>query len=161
MLNFYPPEIYQLRCHQLFNDYAAHIRTYITQAEIEHIGASSVEGAWSKGDLDIYVAVPEAQFRNSIDLLCRHLNFQEKLDTLHTHDLCMLESLNHDDVAIQLVTQQSDWHLFLDFRNALRQSKILLEQYNLLKCRSTQLDMQTYREQKSQFIEQVLKNVKL
>lgn len=155
----YPAEKYQARCHKLFKNYAQHIRMLLPDAVIEHIGASSIENAWSKGDLDIYVAVQINQFELCIELLCENLNFQEKLDTLRTHDLCMLESLNDDNVAIQLVVHHSQWCcLFLDFRDALRKSTQLVEQYNTLKQESSPLDMQRYRERKSAFIEKVLQN---
>lgn len=68
----------------------------------------------------------------------------------------MLESQNNDDVAIQWVVAGSEFESFILFRDRLRASVDLVEQYNLLKLNSVFLSMNQYREKKSQFIRYVL-----
>ncbi|MCY3120666.1 GrpB family protein, partial [Acinetobacter baumannii] len=98
---FFEPEQYQKRCTQLFNLYRKQISALLPSAQIEHIGSSAIPNAFSKGDLDIYIEVLPDQFEFAIEQL-KTLNFIEKQNTLRTNELCMLDSLNNDDVAFQV-----------------------------------------------------------
>lgn len=121
---FLEPEQYQQRCAQLFNSYHKAICALLPFAKIEHIGSSAIPNAISKGDLDIYIEVIPEQFEFAIEQL-KTLNFIEKQNTLRTHELCMLESLNNDDVAFQIVVTDSIFTFFLTFKNKLISSPTL------------------------------------
>ncbi|MFV5364512.1 GrpB family protein [Acinetobacter oleivorans] len=136
---FLEPEQYQQRCAQLFNSYHKDISTLLPFAKIEHIGSSAIPNAISKGDLDIYVEVKPDQFEFAIAQL-KTLNFIEKQNTLRTDELCMLESLNKDDVAFQIVVTDSVFTFFLTFRNKLMDSPALVNEYNQLKLKCSHLD---------------------
>ncbi|MCU4360905.1 MULTISPECIES: GrpB family protein [Acinetobacter] len=152
---FLEPEQYQQRCTQLFNSYQKEISTLLPFAKIEHIGSSAIPNAISKGDLDIYVEVKSDQFEFAIAQL-KTLNFIEKQNTLRTHELCMLESLNDDDVAFQIVVTDSVFTFFLTFKNKLISSPTLVNEYNQLKLQCSHLDPDQYRTIKSDFINRVL-----
>lgn len=81
-------------------------------AKVEHVGASSIPGAISKGDLDICVAVSPGLLESTIPRL-NDLGFVEKQETLRTSALCMLESTKDDDVAVQLVEQGTEYDFFV------------------------------------------------
>ncbi|MBJ8433257.1 MULTISPECIES: GrpB family protein [Acinetobacter] len=152
---FLEPEQYQERCAQLFNSYQKDISTLLPFAKIEHIGSSAIPNAISKGDLDIYIEVMPEQFEFAIEQL-KTLNFIEKQNTLRTHELCMLESLNNDDVAFQIVVSGSIFTFFLAFKNKLINSPTLVNEYNELKLQCSHLDPDQYRTIKSDFINRVL-----
>ncbi|OCY48407.1 GrpB family protein [Acinetobacter pittii] len=152
---FLEPEQYQQRCAQLFNSYQKDISTLLPFAQIEHIGSSAIPNAISKGDLDIYIEVMSEQFEFAIEQL-KTLNFIEKQNTLRTHELCMLESLNDDDVAFQIVVSGSIFTFFLAFKNKLIDSPTLVNEYNQLKLQCSHLDPDQYRTIKSDFINRVL-----
>ncbi|MGK3628169.1 GrpB family protein, partial [Acinetobacter sp. A11] len=152
---FLEPDQYQQRCTQLFNSYQKEISTLLPFAKIEHIGSSAIPNAISKGDLDIYVEVKSDQFEFAIEQL-KTLNFIEKQNTLRTHELCMLESLNDDDVAFQIVVSGSIFTFFLAFKNKLIESPTLVNEYNQLKLQCSHLDPDQYRTIKSDFINRVL-----
>ncbi|MFA3082967.1 MULTISPECIES: GrpB family protein [Acinetobacter] len=155
---FLEPEQYQQRCTQLFNSYQKEISTLLPFAKIEHIGSSAIPNAISKGDLDIYVEVKSDQFEFAIEQL-KTLNFIEKQNTLRTHELCMLESLNDDDVAFQIVVSGSIFTFFLAFKNKLIESPTLVNEYNQLKLQCSHLDPDQYRTIKSDFINRVLNHL--
>ena len=155
MLRFYVATEYQASCHQKFVYYQRQLLAIIPKAQIEHIGSSAIPHAVSKGDLDIYVAVDAVDFDSAI-VSISSLGFVEKLDTLRTHELCMLESLQQDDVAIQLVVKNSQWQSFLIFRDRLLKNQNLVMAYNQLKHDSQHLSMDKYRCKKAKFIESVL-----
>lgn len=152
---FLEPEQYQQRCAQLFNSYQKDISALLPFAKIEHIGSSAIPNAISKGDLDIYIEVMSEQFEFAIEQL-KTLNFIEKQNTLRTHELCMLESLNNDDVAFQIVVTDSVFTFFLAFKNKLINSPTLVNEYNQLKLQCSHLDPDQYRTIKSDFINRVL-----
>lgn len=152
---FLEPEQYQERCAQLFTSYQKDISTLLPFAKIEHIGSSAIPNAISKGDLDIYIEVMPEQFEFAIEQL-KTLNFIEKQNTLRTHELCMLESLNNDDVAFQIVVSGSIFTFFLAFKNKLINSPTLVNEYNELKLQCSHLDPDQYRTIKSDFINRVL-----
>ncbi|WP_335950474.1 GrpB family protein, partial [Acinetobacter pittii] len=127
-------------------------------AKIEHIGSSAIPNAISKGDLDIYIEVIPEQFEFAIEQL-KTLNFIEKQNTLRTHELCMLESLNNDDVAFQIVVTDSVFTFFLTFKNKLISSPTLVNEYNQLKLQCSHLDPDQYRTIKSDFINRVLNHL--
>ncbi|MBN6539048.1 GrpB family protein [Acinetobacter pittii] len=155
---FLEPEQYQQRCAQLFNSYHKAICALLPFAKIEHIGSSAIPNAISKGDLDIYIEVIPEQFEFAIEQL-KTLNFIEKQNTLRTHELCMLESLNNDDVAFQIVVTDSVFTFFLTFKNKLISSPTLVNKYNQLKLQCSHLDPDQYRTIKSDFINRVLNHL--
>ncbi|MEO4186170.1 GrpB family protein [Acinetobacter pittii] len=155
---FLEPEQYQQRCAELFNSYQKDISTLLPFAKIEHIGSSAIPNAISKGDLDIYIEVIPEQFEFAIAQL-KTLNFIEKQNTLRTHELCMLESLNNDDVAFQIVVTDSIFTFFLTFKNKLISSPTLVNEYNQLKLQCSHLDADQYRTIKSDFINRVLNHL--
>ncbi|MEZ8201871.1 MULTISPECIES: GrpB family protein [Vibrio] len=154
-MKFYSPYHYQKSCEDMFNLYQPLFAKSLPTARMEHVGASSIAGAISKGDLDIYVEVTLDEMDNATKKLLE-LGFVEKKDTLRTLELCMLEAGNGDDIAVQLVAKDSEFEFFLHFRDALNDHKTLVEQYNQLKSKFEGKSQASYRTAKSQFIEQVL-----
>lgn len=154
-MHFLAPEHYQPHCQQLYDYYAEKVQQLLPHAHIEHIGASAIPGLISKGDLDIYVALDESDINQAIELL-KTLNFRVKSNTLRTSQLCMLESTNGDDTAIQLVANGSEFTNFLHFKYALLTHEHLRCQYNTLKSKCEQLSAEHYRQIKSAFIQYLL-----
>ncbi|MEZ8242934.1 GrpB family protein [Vibrio splendidus] len=154
-MKFYPAEQYQAACHELFIRYERDIKKRIPNARVEHVGAPSIPFAVSKGDLDIFVGVELGELEDVIGRLTT-LGFNEKLDTLRTPDLCMLESTSSDDVALQVVANGSEFECFLRFRDKLRANPELVQQYNTLKMSYEGWPQEEYREKKSAYIEHVL-----
>ncbi|MEZ8803546.1 GrpB family protein [Vibrio splendidus] len=154
-MKFYSAEQYQAACNELFVRYERGIKKLIPNARVEHIGASSIPSAVSKGDLDIFVGIESSELEYAVEQLST-LGFNEKLDTLRTPELCMLESISGDDVALQVVANGSEFECFLRFRDKLRANPALVEQYNTLKMSCEGWSQEEYREKKADFIEHVL-----
>ena len=154
-MKFYPAEQYQTACHEMFARYERDIKKLIPNARVEHVGASSIPSAVSKGDLDIFVGIESSELEYAVEQLAT-LGFNEKLDTLRTPELCMLESTSSDDVALQLVANGSEFECFLTFRDKLLSAPALVEQYNALKMSCEGWSQEEYSEKKADFIEHVL-----
>ncbi|CAK1713975.1 GrpB family protein [Vibrio crassostreae] len=154
-MKFYRAEQYQTACHEMFARYERDIKKLIPNARVEHVGASSIPSALSKGDLDIFVGIELSELEYAAEQLTT-LGFKEKLDTLRTPELCMLESISEDDVALQVVANGSEFECFLTFRDKLLSAPALVEQYNALKMSCEGWPQEEYREKKAHFIEHVL-----
>ncbi|MCG9546081.1 GrpB family protein [Vibrio sp. Isolate33] len=154
-MKFYLAEQYQAACHEMFARYERDIKKLVPNARVEHVGASSIPSAVSKGDLDIFVGIEPSELEYAAEQLTT-LGFKEKLDTLRTPELCMLESTSSDDVALQVVANGSEFECFLTFRDKLRAAPALVEQYNALKMSCKGWQQEEYREKKATFIEYVL-----
>ncbi|NNN40816.1 DUF3265 domain-containing protein [Vibrio sp. 7-5(1-a)] len=154
-MQFYKADEYQASCENLYRKYELQIAALLPSATIEHIGASSIPNAVSKGDLDILVGVNGNELEKAVKLLST-LGFNEKSNTLRTPELCMLENSSGEDVAFQVVANGSEFEFFVRFRDKLRESPELVQQYNELKMSCTGWTQEEYRRKKSAFIEHVL-----
>lgn len=152
------PSAYQPLACSAFASTADELSRLLPGARIEHVGASAIPGALSKGDLDICVIVPAADHLGTIGCL-EAAGYTIKADTLRTPELCMLLSPRADlDVALQVVAAGSEFEFFIHFRDALRSDGQLVEQYNKIKRDFATSDAQQYRDVKAKFIEAVLRS---
>ena len=156
-MKFLSPEKYQPKCKARFVLLARRLSTMLPHARIEHIGASSIEGAMSKGDLDIFVGVEADNHETTVKFL-EGVGYTIKLDTHRDESLCMLEHAGND-VALQVVANGSQYEFFITFRDALNCDRNLVSKYNALKTRNQGANALTYRLAKSEFIEGVLAKV--
>ena len=157
-MKFFKYADYGMRVNNVFSKLCSELKIILPMARIEHIGSSSVEGAISKGDLDIFVGVSKDEFNDSLDKI-KSIGFTEKLDTFRADYLCMLVCDRYDlDMAIQLVENGSETENFIHFRERLRNDPGLLSEYNDLKTLSAGLSEIEYRSRKAIFIAQVLES---
>jgi GrpB-like predicted nucleotidyltransferase (UPF0157 family) len=144
------------RIEEVFDELSQRLRFMLPDSRIEHVGSSSIPGAISKGDLDIFLGVSPLEFDESVSLV-KSIGFYEKSDTMSTESLRMMVSDNYkEDVAIQIVATGSEFECFIDFRDQMRSSHELVLKYNQLKLNCKDMSHGQYREVKSSFIESVL-----
>ncbi|MCP2680285.1 GrpB family protein [Maricaulaceae bacterium NA33B04] len=126
------------------------------EAQCDHVGATSVPGALTKGDLDIAVRVPEEAFAATRD----------SLDQTHTQNLKSVRNERFAayeaegfacPVGVQLVVKGSRLDVFETYRRMLIDNPVLLAAYNDLKQRFDGLPMDEYRAAKSRFITEQLR----
>jgi len=152
-----PSEYQGLAC-SVYASVAQELSRLLPAARVEHVGASSVPGAISKGDMDVCVIVAASSHPRAVKTL-EASGYVVKDDTLRTPDLCMLVSPRTDlDVALQVVAEGSRFEFFMRFRDALRANPLLVEQYNQLKRNFASMSAERYRDEKAKFIEAVLRS---
>ena len=156
-MKFIEQSEYLPRIDAIFNELHENLLSISPNLRVEHIGSSSIPGAVSKGDLDIFIGVTQEEFNRTIQLL-ESIGFYEKTDTLRTESLRMMVTDSYEeDVAVQLVANGSEHESFLEFRDKLRSNPDLVSRYNQLKLNCKGLPHDNYREVKSTFIATVLK----
>lgn len=156
-MKFYESSEYQEKVGKLFDQVKREIYPMIPYVRFEHIGASSIKGSVSKGDLDIFIGVSNDMFQATLNTLLK-AGFREKQDTLRTDELCMMitDKYNHD-VALQVVVNGSEFEDFIMFRDFMITRPDLVEELNHLKRSSKGLDPDDYRQRKSEWVENIFK----
>jgi GrpB-like predicted nucleotidyltransferase (UPF0157 family) len=148
---------FQARAGAVFVSVAEQLAQLLPDARVEHVGASAVPGAITKGDLDICVLVAPNSHQSTVATL-ESSGYVVKTGTLRSPELCMLLSPRTDlDVALQVVAKGSRFEFFMHFRDALRADPLLVQQYNQLKRNFASQGAERYRDEKAAFIESVLR----
>lgn len=132
-------------------------RACLHNAEVEHIGSSAIAGVKTKGDVDVLIRVAADRHSESVRYLTRH-GFSVKEDTHRDQHLCMLVADQNPLLALQVIARGSRYEFFVSFRDRLRGSLALRNEYNTLKEASTNLTDEDYRNRKAEFIERVLED---
>lgn len=152
-----PPEQYQPEAHHLFETLRQELEPLLPEHGIEHIGASAIPGAISKGDLDVCIITPQGHISATIKTI-KALGYREKEETLRTDQLCMLIPMRRGrDVALQVIEAGSQFEFFLTFRDALRANPGWVKEYNQIKQDASFLTDERYRLRKADFIESILR----
>jgi GrpB-like predicted nucleotidyltransferase (UPF0157 family) len=129
-------------------------------AEVEHVGATAVPGALTKGDVDLLVRVGEADFSTAADALAGRYAIHQPHNWTPTLASFSATDAGELPVGIQLVVTGSEADRFFGpFRDALINNQTLLAEYNELKLRLDGVEYERYTEQKGQFIERVLREL--
>jgi GrpB-like predicted nucleotidyltransferase (UPF0157 family) len=130
------------------------IERLLASTTIEHIGATAVPGSLTKGDLDLLVAVPAADFGDAKHRLAERYapHYPEEWEA----ERASFAEVPEADlpVGVQLVVAGGeDERVFLAWRDRLRSEPELLERYNELKSRHGGDDYDAYTAAKARFIE--------
>jgi len=122
---------------------------------IAHVGATSIPGCLTKGDLDIALYVSAEEF----DAACAYCDraFEANLRSARRSDFAAFEDRAWPiDVGVQLVVPGSKLDVFERFGDLLRSSPKHLKAYNALKRQRNGQPMSEYREHKAEFIKTLL-----
>ena len=132
-----------------------HGRQLPRSAEIDHVGATSIEGCETKGDLDIAVRVSEEDFAPARDYLDR--THKPSPRTPRRKGYAAFNAPGYAlDVSVQLVVMGDELDRFQAFRDSLNEDRALLARYNALKRAYRGREMARYREAKSAFIRSII-----
>ena len=153
------PRHYQDQATAAYEDAELLLSSILPDARIEHVGASAIAGAYSRGGVDVCVAVPREAFDEALGVLCeagcvpRSLRPQDD----GADRLAMLVAPHVDvPVLLRLIESGSGHESLMRFRNALRADATLLARYNAIKIDAAPLGGAAYAGAKQRFIAGVL-----
>ncbi len=153
------PRHYQDPATAAYEDAELLLSSILPDARIEHVGASAVPGAYSRGGVDVCVAVPRETFDEALGVLCeagcvpRSLRSQDD----GADRLAVLAAPHGEvQVTLRLVESGSRHESLMRFRDALRNDATLLARYNAIKIEAAPLGGAVYAESKGRFIAGVL-----
>jgi len=143
------------KAQEAFEHHHAAIARLLPTADVQHIGSTAVPGSLTKGDLDLLVSVPSADFPGADAVLAQH--YERNTDSTHDGVFASFKDDRADPpLGIQLTCDEKVRDEFLLFREALRRDGSLVSAYNELKRAHEGSSMQAYRRQKDTFIRRVL-----
>ena len=122
---------------------------------IEHVGASSIPGALTKGDLDIEVKTNRENFKRIKDSLQK--KYIVKHPEIWTDNFAIFKSEDILPVDILLVVAGTPYDTFTKTRDILQNTPILLKEYNQLKQKYQNETYEIYSSVKKEFYRKILK----
>ncbi len=155
---FVPSQSYLQRVADLFEEHRKKILYLVPTAEVEHIGATSVPGLLTKGDLDLQVSVSPQEFDLAVILLQTEYSDHQLENWTESFASFKVERDSDIPVGVQLVIQGSESDIFVKSRELLLAQAERVEELNRLKQCHSGGDMDTYIKSKGEFFTVLLKN---
>jgi GrpB-like predicted nucleotidyltransferase (UPF0157 family) len=153
-MKFRPEEEIRESVGAVFAEHRVAIEKLLPEAEVEHVGATAVPGAWTKGDLDLLVRVPDQHFDSAVTALQRRYAIHQPENWTPKFASFKQEPEGEIPVGVQLVIAGSkDDRLFIAWREQLIAEPHLLNRYNAFKRDQSGADPDQYIEAKAAFIE--------
>lgn len=152
---FLPEEHFRARVQARFEQLRSELEAVVPGAQIEHVGSTAIPGSLTKGDLDVQVRVPAAQYLAAKERLCRL--FAINGGGFSGHDAISFEDYSGDpNVGVHLTVVGSTADVQWRFRDLLLASQSLRREYDELKRRFEGKSMERYRDAKADFVDRVL-----
>jgi GrpB-like predicted nucleotidyltransferase (UPF0157 family) len=143
-----------------FEEHRARVLEVLPGVDVEHVGATSIPGALTKGDVDVLVRVEPGAFDAAVAELRRLYAVHQPENWTPTYASFVERGHAEPPVGVQLVvTGSSDDAIFGPLREALIEDPALLAEYNALKLRYDGRDYEHYTEAKGRFIERTLEKL--
>ena len=139
-----------------FSDVAAYVVVGLPEAEVEHVGSTAVPGCLTKGDLDVLVRVPRADFLRSMQVLDGLLVRSSRNDA--TDEYVEYDYEGHEFSASVQLAVLDGWHdrRFHGLKVRLTSDPRALKAYNSMKRVYEGRPMAEYRQAKAELIESLL-----
>ena len=151
------PRHYQERATAAYEDAELLLTSILPDARIEHVGASALPGAWSRGGVDICVAVPRDGFDEALGVLCE-AGYMPRSRCDDADRRAALDAPHAPvPLTLQLIESGSVHEALMRLRDALRGDATLLARYNALKIEAAPLGVAAYADAKARFIATVLR----
>jgi GrpB-like predicted nucleotidyltransferase (UPF0157 family) len=153
-----PSQSYLQRVSDLFKEHRQKILHLVPTAEVEHIGATSVPGLITKGDLDLQVSVSPEEFNQAIVLLQTEYSDHQLENWTESFASFKDDKDSGIPVGVQLVIDGSESDIFVKSRELLLAQPEKVEELNRLKQCHSDGDMDTYIRHKGEFFMTLLGN---
>jgi GrpB-like predicted nucleotidyltransferase (UPF0157 family) len=144
---------------RLFQEIKFQIALAAPHARIEHIGSTSILGALTKGDLDIAVIVERSILATVKAELDKHFVHNKRMPPTATF-VSYCGVIEEVEFGIQLYSADDGDFDFVEWREALRNSPALLDNYNHLKKNHFTRGALEYQRAKTSFIEENLQKIR-
>lgn len=132
------------------------IRLLLPRAKVEHIGATAIPGALTKGDLDVLVRVPPSQFHAAVSKLKTAFSVKQPQNWNKSFASFGDDTAYGLPLGVQLVAKNSESDFLLFLRDHFIQSPKALKAYNQLKIRHAGKGSQAYWKAKHIFLSEIL-----
>lgn len=156
-VNFKPSENIRASSEKLFQQERSRILETLPRADVQHIGASSIPGTITKGDLDINVRVSRKDFKKAVELLKKLYGITQPENWSNDFASFKKDGYFDLDLGVQLVIIDSKSDDFVKIRDLLLDRPDLVEKSNKMKMKFEGKSMEKYRKEKAEFFENLKK----
>ncbi|KKS86119.1 MAG: hypothetical protein UV60_C0003G0037 [Parcubacteria group bacterium GW2011_GWA2_43_11] len=150
-IHFYKTEELLPTAYRLFKEEKDHILTLCPNALVEHVGATSIPGSLTLGDLDIQIRVTAQDFQST----CEKIKsiYYENHPYLWTSEFALFHKKDHPDMPMSIMVTIIDTRFdeFYKTRDLLKKDKDMLEKYNTLKSQFEGKSLEEYKKSKREF----------
>jgi GrpB-like predicted nucleotidyltransferase (UPF0157 family) len=151
------PRHYQDVANAAYEDAELLLSSILPDARIEHVGASAIPGAYSRGGVDICVAVPPDAFDEALGVLCEAGYLQRPQTAADGRWAAFVAPHAGLDLTLQLIESGSARESLMRLRDALRGDPTLLARCNAIKIEAGPQGGAAYADAKARFFADVLK----
>jgi GrpB-like predicted nucleotidyltransferase (UPF0157 family) len=134
-IHFYTSEEISPKAQRLFKNEKHRILSLFPDVQVEHVGATSVPGALTVGDLDIQIRVKKSE----LGLVSKELKnvYHENHPELWNEHFSLFHKKDHPAMPMSIMVTVIDtpYDEFYKIRDMFRSDGALLERYNALKRR--------------------------
>jgi GrpB-like predicted nucleotidyltransferase (UPF0157 family) len=150
------PRHYQEVAMAAYVDAELLLSAILPDARVEHVGASAVPGAYSRGGVDVCVAAPPGAFDEALGVLCEAGYVPHSRDD--GADRRVVLAAPHGDLplTLRLIESGSAHESLLRVRDALRADPALLARCNAIKIDAGPRGAGAYADAKAAFFADVL-----
>lgn len=150
-VHFRPKEEIESVADEVFARQRSRVLALVPSADVQHVGATAVPGALTKGDLDLVVRVPAPDFAAARERLSEIYGIHQP----ESWDASFASFVDAGEAAmpvgVQLVVIGSDADVFVSARDRLRAQPDVLRSLNALKAAHEGRSHEGYRAAKSAF----------
>ena len=150
------PRHYQEVATAAYEDAELLLSAILPDVRVEHVGASAVPGAYSRGGVDVCVAAPRDAFDESLGVLCEAGYVQRSLDDGDHRRATLAAAHGEVPLTLRLIESGSKHESLMRLRDALRADPTLLARYNAIKIEAGPLGAAAYAHAKAAFFAEVL-----
>ncbi len=145
------PRHYQDVAMAAYEDAELLLGAILPDARIEHVGASAIPGAYSRGGVDICVAAPRDAFDEALGVLCEAGYVQRSLAEGDTRHATLSAPHGEVPLTLRLIESGSALESLMRLRDALRADPALLSRLNAIKIDAGPFGAAAYASAKAAF----------
>ena len=150
------PRHYQEVATAAYEDTELLLTAILPDVRVEHVGASAVPGAYSRGGVDVCVAAPRDAFDEALGVLCEAGYVQRSQDDGDARRAVLAAPHGDVPVTLQLIESGCAHESLMRLRDLLRTDPALLARYNALKIEAGPRGAAAYADAKARFIVETL-----
>ena len=154
LVHFLPEAEIRAEVDRLWQSERKKLLRLLPAADVQHVGATAVPGSLTKGDLDIQVRVPAADFAAAEVVLAAHYQPNSKTDR-DVGFASFTDEKANPPLGVQLTAIDGPHDGFYRFRDVLRAHPPLREAYDTIKRGWEGRPMAGYRAEKAAFFEEL------
>ncbi len=154
-VHFKPTTDFLDLANRVFVEQKAKISGLLPDADIQHVGSTSIPGSITKGDLDLVIRVQKDEFRHAIEVLKSIYEINQPKNWSKTFASFKDDKNLGIDFGAQLVVKGSKSDDFIKLRDILLENRELVEGLNAIKMKYNGKSMDEYRKEKADFFQKL------